>query len=280
MEAGASDDALLAATGGLSAGLVAEGALRQFSLGLDLRRFEAGSHLPLNLASIVLELELPQELAGGCCLGDVICCAPLPSRTCPHGFQAVAAQLPHRPLHALLLLPAALIRDSNGRLPPRLAPLRTQPVAAARGSAVALQGGQASCEFSAGLMAVAALLARWVLRAAAGDNQKDTTRACLPLGAHPPCKCSGISIMIACSWLPTVGAGPVASITVTHNHSSCSCSGVVMTVDVFHREALADDLLLGRAHVPLAPLLQVAACMGCAVLCCPMQHSTSVATGC
>ncbi len=48
-------------------------------------------------------------------------------------------------------------------MPPQLAPLRTQPVAVARGSAVALQGGQASCEFSAGLMAVAAMLARWVL---------------------------------------------------------------------------------------------------------------------
>lgn len=95
MEAGASDDALLATAGGLSAGLVVEGALRRFSLGLDLRRFEAGVHLPLNLASIVLELELPQELAGGCCLGDAVCCMPLPSRTCPHGFQAVAAQLPH-----------------------------------------------------------------------------------------------------------------------------------------------------------------------------------------
>jgi centrosomal protein CEP120 len=29
-----------------------------------------------------------------------------------------------------------------------------------------------------------------------------------------------------------------------------------MTVDVLHRERLTDDLLLGRAHVPLAPLLQ------------------------
>lgn len=41
-----------------------------------------------------------------------------------------------------------------------------------------------------------------------------------------------------------------------------ACSGVVMTVDVYHREALADDLLLGRAHVPLAPLLQVGGVSG------------------
>lgn len=64
--AAATDEALLAAAGGLSAGLVAEGPLRRFSLGLDLRRFEAAPRLPLNLASVVLELELPQELAGGC----------------------------------------------------------------------------------------------------------------------------------------------------------------------------------------------------------------------
>lgn len=32
-----------------------------------------------------------------------------------------------------------------------------------------------------------------------------------------------------------------------------------MTIDVYHRQKLAEDLLLGRAHVPLAPLLQVPA---------------------
>ncbi len=29
-----------------------------------------------------------------------------------------------------------------------------------------------------------------------------------------------------------------------------------MTVEVWHRERLAEDSLLGRAHVPLSPLLQ------------------------
>lgn len=29
-----------------------------------------------------------------------------------------------------------------------------------------------------------------------------------------------------------------------------------MSVEVRHREALAEDSLLGRAHIPLAPLLQ------------------------
>ena len=62
----ATDEALLAAAGGLSAGLVAEGPLRRFSLGLGLNRLEASQRMPLNLASVMIELELPQELAGEC----------------------------------------------------------------------------------------------------------------------------------------------------------------------------------------------------------------------
>lgn len=58
------DAALLAQAGGLSAGLLAEGAQRRFAFSLDLRRFEAGPRLPLNLATVALELVLPQELAG------------------------------------------------------------------------------------------------------------------------------------------------------------------------------------------------------------------------
>lgn len=49
---------------GLGAGLLEEGAQRRFTFSVDLRRFEAGSRLPLNLASVVLELALPTELAG------------------------------------------------------------------------------------------------------------------------------------------------------------------------------------------------------------------------
>jgi hypothetical protein len=55
---------------------------------------------------------------------------------------------------------AGLIQQSAGRLPPRLAPLRTAAVAVARGSEAALPGGQAACDFTAGLMSVATLLAR------------------------------------------------------------------------------------------------------------------------
>ena len=79
--------------------------------------------------------------------------------------------------------------------------------------------------------------------------------------------------MITCSWLPT-GAWASGIHCCPTQPSVCSCSGVVMTVDVFLREALADDLLLGRTHVPLAPLLQVGCLHGvcCAVLCCPVQH--------
>ncbi|KAL4437320.1 hypothetical protein ABPG75_004459 [Micractinium tetrahymenae] len=146
------DAALLAQAGGLSQGLLGDGgggSLRAFTFGVDLQRFAAGPRLPLNLAEVALELELPAELAG-------------------------------------------LIQASNGRLPPRLAPLRTGAVQVARGSEAALPGGRAACDFAAGLMSVATLLAR-----------------------NP-----------------------------------------VMTIDVYHRQRLADDLLLGRAHVPLAPLLQ------------------------
>lgn len=56
--------------------------------------------------------------------------------------------------------PAGLIQKSNGRLPPRLAPLRTPAVQVARGSEVALPGGRAACDFTAGLMSVATLLAK------------------------------------------------------------------------------------------------------------------------
>lgn len=53
-----------------------------------------------------------------------------------------------------------MIQSSNGRLPPRLAPLRTGTVQVARGSETALPGGRAACDFAAGLMSVATLLAR------------------------------------------------------------------------------------------------------------------------
>lgn len=57
---------------------------------------------------------------------------------------------------------AGLILKSNGRLPPGLAPLRTSPpVDIARGSEVMLPGGQASVQFTAGLMTLATLLARY-----------------------------------------------------------------------------------------------------------------------
>ena len=55
-------------------------------------------------------------------------------------------------------------------------------------------------------------------------------------------------------WCSAILALLIASTFITF---PAACSGVVMTIDVYHREALADDLLLGRAHVPLAPLLQV-----------------------
>lgn len=55
---------------------------------------------------------------------------------------------------------AGMIQASNGRLPPRLSPLRTSAVRVARGSEAALPGGRAACDFAAGLMSVATLLAR------------------------------------------------------------------------------------------------------------------------
>lgn len=110
MEVVAADEALLAAASGLSAGLVAEGVLRRFSLGIDLRRFEAG-RLPLNLASVVLELELPQELAGGCWSGEVpqrVCCKIVPAKHAGwHAFWP-AQRVPGCPkllLHPLLPTP-------------------------------------------------------------------------------------------------------------------------------------------------------------------------------
>ena len=60
----AADAALLAQAGSLSQGLLAEGSLRRFTFSVDLNSFQASSRLPLNLASIVLELSLPPELAG------------------------------------------------------------------------------------------------------------------------------------------------------------------------------------------------------------------------
>lgn len=65
----ADDAQLLAQAGSLSQGLLAEGggsSLRSFTFRLDLQHFAAGARLPLNLAKVVLELELPEELAGGC----------------------------------------------------------------------------------------------------------------------------------------------------------------------------------------------------------------------
>lgn len=67
-----SDDLLgrLAQAGSLSQGLLAEAAggssLRNFTFGIDLQHFAAGSRLPLNLAMVALELELPAEFAGWC----------------------------------------------------------------------------------------------------------------------------------------------------------------------------------------------------------------------
>lgn len=91
------DAALLAQAGSLSAGVLAEaaaggGALRAFTFSVDLRRFVAGPRLPLNLASVALELDLPTELAGGCwqwrqellqlnsrgCVGSTCACAAGP----------------------------------------------------------------------------------------------------------------------------------------------------------------------------------------------------------
>ncbi len=66
-----SDADLIAQAASLSQGLLSEGgggSLRAFTFGVDLQRFAAGPRLPLNLAEVVLELELPPELAGGCCL--------------------------------------------------------------------------------------------------------------------------------------------------------------------------------------------------------------------
>jgi hypothetical protein len=113
----AGDEALLAQAGSLSQGLVAEGSMRRFTFSVDLQHFHAGPRLPLGLAAVVLELELPPELA-------------------------------------------TLIQQSNGRLPARLAPLRTQAVQVSRSSEVSLTGGLAACDFTAGLMSVASLLSR------------------------------------------------------------------------------------------------------------------------
>lgn len=151
------DAELLAAAGGASAELVADGAHRRFALALDLRAFEAGPRLPLNLANVVLTLELPPELAGACG------CWRVGVGSCFHRvIPRLLARLhapppPHAPRPCSH---AGLFQASRGRVPPRLAPLRTQAVAVARGSQAAVPGGQASCEFDAGLMSVAALLAR------------------------------------------------------------------------------------------------------------------------
>lgn len=67
MAASAHADAqLLAQAGSLSHGLLAEGSLRRFTFSVELQHFQAGPRLPLNLAAVVLELELPPELAGEC----------------------------------------------------------------------------------------------------------------------------------------------------------------------------------------------------------------------
>eukprot|EP00887_Chlorella_sp_A99_P007284 scaffold2.g7284.t1 len=146
-----------AALTAVSRGLVQDSAQRRFRLALDLRSFAAGLRLPLNLASVVVQLSLPPELTALVAVG------------------------------------------AGGRLPPRLACLRTHPaVEVARGSEVALPAGLAAADFSAGLLTLATLLAR----------------------------------------------------------------GPVMAVDVLHREQLSEDSLLGRAHVPLAPLLQEACVEG------------------
>ena len=68
LAAESSDAALLAQAGSLSRGLLAEAvagtSLRRFTFGVDLSHFSAGPRLPLNLARVALELELPPELAG------------------------------------------------------------------------------------------------------------------------------------------------------------------------------------------------------------------------
>ena len=86
----AADAALLAQAGSLSQGLLAEGSLRRFTFSVDLQHFQASSRLPLNLASSVLELSLPPELAG----------APL----CPHTSSCYGCSLAPPPLaHALAM---------------------------------------------------------------------------------------------------------------------------------------------------------------------------------
>lgn len=62
---GCADAQLLRQAGALSEALVADGSLRRFEFGVDLQHFQAGRRLPLNLASVVVQLSLPQELAGG-----------------------------------------------------------------------------------------------------------------------------------------------------------------------------------------------------------------------
>lgn len=64
------DADLLAQADSLRQGLLSNGGcttLRAFTFGVELHRFAAGPRLPLNLAEVALELELPFELAGECC---------------------------------------------------------------------------------------------------------------------------------------------------------------------------------------------------------------------
>lgn len=77
-------------------------------------------------------------------------------RRLPLNLAAVVVQLSLPPEFAALVAQGA-----GGRLPPRLACLRTHPaVEVPRGSEVALPRGLAGCDFSAGLLTLATLLAR------------------------------------------------------------------------------------------------------------------------
>ena len=183
-----------------------------------------------------------------------------------HAVQLASCVAPPTPVSPLRAGNAGLIQASNGRLPPRLAPLRTGVVQVARGSEAALPGGRAACDFAAGLMSVATLLARQEGAQAerrSGCSQRTaktgcqqqrgltrtSTPAALPCAqVATPCLYRAF-LLLQHSMYPDCNLLPL---------SCCPCRNPVMTVDVYHRQRLADDLLLGRAHVPLAPLLQVA----------------------
>ena len=120
---------------------------RNFRLGLGVRSFQAGRRLPYNLASVFVQVKLPAGLTGSTAQNTVSTAFSMLRTACRSTSDVSCC--------------VDIIKEAGISIPQDADPFSTQPaVDVARGSDVSLPGGQISLQFSAGLMKLAALLAR------------------------------------------------------------------------------------------------------------------------